>query len=254
MSDAPVKGLSAEGFRDGETYEQGRPGYPDEAVRFFVSHFGLTPRHRVLDLAAGTGKFTRHLTSASLQVVAVEPSDSMRAQFVRQLPGVEILAGRGEAIPLATGSLDAVFVAQSFHWFDAPRALAEIARVLRPGGGLGLIWNERDESVEWVRRLSIAMRWHECQPYPVGMDFRPVIAAGGQFLDAERHAFRHMQRVDHAALLDRVASTSYIVAMEQGERERLVGAGAAGHRHTSRAGRSAVRVLPRLYATALPPS
>ncbi len=95
----------------------------------------------MLDLAAGTGKLTRQLVALGANVIAVEPDAGMRATFARVVPGVEMLAGSAEAIPLADASVDAVFVGQAFHWFRAEAALAEMHRVLRPGGGFGLLWN-----------------------------------------------------------------------------------------------------------------
>ncbi len=214
--------LGDAGFRDGATYERGRPDYPGAAMAFLAGGLGLRAGRKVLDLGAGTGKLTRLLGAYGVEVVAVEPSGSMRAEFVAQLPGVPILDGRGEAIPLPDGSVDVVLVAQAFHWFEPSAALREIARVLRTGGTLGLVWNERDESVDWVHRLSIAMRWAECRPYEVGMDFRPVLATGGHFHRIERRGFTHVQRVDRATLRERVASTSYIVTMDGEERASLM--------------------------------
>ncbi|HEY4915702.1 MAG TPA: class I SAM-dependent methyltransferase, partial [Solirubrobacteraceae bacterium] len=111
----------------------------------------------VLDLGAGTGKFTRALVSRGLDVVAVEPLDEMREILQQQLPDVRALAGTAENIPLDDDSVDAVTVAQAWHWVDERRALPEVARVLRPGGELCLIWNRRDHSVAWMRRLSDVM-------------------------------------------------------------------------------------------------
>ena len=132
-----------------DVYDRARPGYPDEAVRWLV---GDAPR-RVLDLAAGTGKLTRSLVAAGHDVVAVEPAEEMLAHLRAAVPAAEALVGTAEAIPLPDASVDAVTVAQAFHWFDPPAALREIARVLRPDGALGLVWNTRDEREPWVRRL-----------------------------------------------------------------------------------------------------
>jgi SAM-dependent methyltransferase len=211
-----------EGFSDGTRYDEGRPDYPAEAVSYFAERLALTPGRRVLDLAAGTGKLTRHLVALGLAVIAVEPSESMRSEFSRHLPNVSVIDGVAERIPLADATVDAVLVAQSFHWFDAEIALAEIARVLRDGGGLGLVWNERDESVEWVRRLSVAMRWHEFQPYEVGMDFCPVLAESGVFMDVTRRKCGMTQKLDRRHLLLRVESTSYIAAREPHDRRKLM--------------------------------
>ena len=182
----------------------------------------LVPGTRVLDLGAGTGKLTRPLVELGLDVTAVEPSESMRAQLARRSPRARALEGTAERIPLDDGAVDAVLVAQSFHWFDTGRALPEIARVLAGGGGLGLVWNERDESVDWVRELSVAMRWHDRQPYPVGADFRPAVTASGLFGAATREQLRFEQPLDSAGLLRRVESTSYIAALDPAERSRAM--------------------------------
>jgi ubiquinone/menaquinone biosynthesis C-methylase UbiE len=120
-----------------EDYERGRPGWPSEVVDLP----GLPPTATVLDLGAGTGKLTRLLVPAFGRVVAVEPADAMRRILGTLCPEAEALPGTGQEIPLADASVDAVFAAQAFHWFDDERAIAEIARVLRPFGGLVLMWN-----------------------------------------------------------------------------------------------------------------
>jgi SAM-dependent methyltransferase len=125
------------GERFAEDYERGRPGWPREAVELF----GLPPAATVLDLGAGTGKLTRLLVSRFNRVVGVEPADAMRRRLIMLCPESEACAGNGREIPLRDGSVDAVFAAESFHWFDDDRALAEIARVLRVDGALGLLWN-----------------------------------------------------------------------------------------------------------------
>ena len=127
-----------------EVYERARPGYPDEAVAWVAERLGIGPGRDVLDLAAGTGKLTRQLVPLGACIVAVEPIDAMRAQLERVVPGVEAVAGTAEAIPLPDASVDAVTCAQAAHWFRADEAAREIRRVLRPGGGLALLWNVRD--------------------------------------------------------------------------------------------------------------
>lgn len=212
--DENADSLRIEGFQDGACYDDARPDYPAEAIECFRTSFDLGPGRKILDLGAGTGKLTRQLIPLGVELIAVEPSGSMLAELSRRSPEATAFSGTAEEIPLGDGSVDVVFVAQSFHWFDAERALAQIARVLRQGGGLGLVWSERDESVEWVRELSIAMRWHERQPYEVGSDFRPMVTATGLFGDAKRHRFSFKQPLDHAGLLRRVETTSYIAALD----------------------------------------
>jgi SAM-dependent methyltransferase len=126
---------SGDGWPD--QYERGRPGWPREAVELL----DLPPAATVLDLGAGTGKLTRLLATVFGGVVAVEPADAMRRVLAARCPQAEARPGIAQAIPLPDGSVDAVFAAEAFHWFDDDRSLAEIARVLRPGGALALLWN-----------------------------------------------------------------------------------------------------------------
>jgi SAM-dependent methyltransferase len=217
--DQDTASLGIDGFLDGAIYDRGRPGYPPEAIDLLRRTFRIRPGARLLDLGAGTGKLTEELVDLKASVIAIEPSDSMRAELVAKLPTVDALAGLAEKIPVPSSSVDVVIVAQSFHWFDPAQALPEIARVLRRGGGLGLVWNERDESIGWVRELSCAMRWHERQPYEVGMDFRPIVTEGGLFEHPQRRQFRFCQVLSREDLIARIASTSYIAALETEERD-----------------------------------
>jgi SAM-dependent methyltransferase len=218
-----VNPVAAAGFgRAADAYERSRPSYPAAAVDRMCAELGIAAGTRVLDLAAGTGKFTRLLADRGADLVAVEPSEAMREQFAAAVRGVPVDAGTAEAIPLADSSVDAVVVAQAFHWFDAPRALAEIARVLRVSGGLGLIWNERDESIPWVAELSHVMRWDVQMPYRVGTDFRRVLDESGRFTRAQRGRFEFAQELDREGLCERVSTTSFIAAMEPTEREQIL--------------------------------
>ncbi len=220
-----VNPVAAAGFgRAADAYERSRPSYPAAAVALLAAELGIAPGTTVLDLAAGTGKLTRLLADLGADLVAVEPSEAMRTEFAVVLPTVPVHNGTAEAIPLADAGADAVVVAQAFHWFDAPRALGEIARVLRPGGGLGLIWNERDESVPWVAELSRVMQWDVRMPYVVGTDFRAVLDASGRFTPAQRAQFGFEQQLDRESLCERVSTTSFIAAMEPDEREVVLDA------------------------------
>ena len=216
--------LATTGFTNGAIYEAGRPGYPQAVVDLFATLLELTPGVRVLDLGAGTGKLTRQIFALGVSIVAVEPSADMREQFAHQLPDVPVFKGTGELIPITDNAVDVVLIAQAFHWFEPAKAIPEIHRVLAPGGRIGLVWNERDERVGWVHDLSVAMRWPERQPYQVGMDFRPILASTGHFVNIERHQFMFGQTLDHATLLQRVQSTSYISAMQESERAALMSA------------------------------
>ena len=214
--------LGETGFANGANYEAGRPGYCDDAIDFLAAGLDLRAGRRVLDLGAGTGKLTGQLLPFGATLVAVEPSASMREQFHHELPDVEILDGTGEAIPIENNSLDAVVVAQAFHWFEPRRALSEIARVLRPSRSLALVWNERNETVEWVRQLSEVMQWTTRQPYIVGTDYRPIVTSSGRFVRARRERFDFSDPMDHHRLRQRVLSTSYIAASTVAEREAIM--------------------------------
>ncbi len=147
---------AAEGYdtqATADTYARGRPDYPAALDAWLRDTLGLHTGSTVLDLGAGTGKFTPRLLATGARVVAVEPVQAMRDKLHATYGHVQVLDGRADAIPLPDASLDVVVCAQSFHWFATPDALAEIRRVLKPGGRLGLVWNMRDNSVPWVARL-----------------------------------------------------------------------------------------------------
>jgi SAM-dependent methyltransferase len=199
-----------------DAYERARPGYPDEAVRWLLGERPL----RVVDVGAGTGKLTRQLVAAGHDVVAIEPLPEMLDQLRRVAPGVRALAGSAEAIPLPDESVDAVTAAQAFHWFDHGRALPEIARVLRPQGALALIWNVRDDSVEWIVRLNelLGAERIDYEGYPP-----EIVAASALFGPTEHETFVFEQRVDRVTLRELVLSRSYVATLEPAERERLLG-------------------------------
>ncbi|MGH9078534.1 MAG: class I SAM-dependent methyltransferase [Acidimicrobiales bacterium] len=211
------------GFESGsETYERARPDYPAAAVDHILGTAGITRGTRALDLAAGTGKLTRQLSAEGASCVALEPSEAMRRVFQRVLPSVPIIAGTAEMMPAATGSVEAVVVAQAFHWFDPARALPEIARVLRPGGWLALIWNERDESDPTMAELVRISKWDREQPYPMGQDFGEHIERSGLFGPVERTKFNFIQSIDRQLFVEAVASRSYVRVMDEPDRRALL--------------------------------
>jgi len=195
-------------------YERGRPGYPDEAVRWLV---GDRPCD-VVDLGAGTGKLTRSLVALGHRVVAIEPLDEMRSELESVLPGVSMRAGTAEAIPLPDASADVVTSAQAFHWFDHAVALPEIARVLRPGGRLALVWNSRDDRDPWMARLSAIIGNETVQEW----DVFPGILESGLFGPVETSEFAFEQALGRAGLLDLVLSRSYLAKLVPGDRQPVL--------------------------------
>ncbi|HXV58941.1 MAG TPA: class I SAM-dependent methyltransferase [Gaiellaceae bacterium] len=219
-----LHGAAAAGFaRAPEDYERGRPGYPRAAVERLASALGLRPGVRVLDLAAGTGKLTRALAGTGAEVVAVEPVAEMRAALVASLPSVQALAGAAEAVPLAAGAVDAVACGQAFHWFRGEEALAEIHRVLRPGGRLGLVWNVRDEGVPWVAELTGLMEPYRGDAPRAGSGaWRDAFARTRLFAPLERASFRHVHRLPPEGVVARVASVSFVAALPESERTAVL--------------------------------
>jgi SAM-dependent methyltransferase len=204
-----------------DVYERARPSYPQDAVDWIVERAGLRPGRVVVDLAAGTGKLTRLLVPSGAEVVAVEPVPEMRAKLEEVVPGVSALYGTAERLPFADGSADVVTVAQAFHWFDHERALPEIARVLRPGGTLALVWNLRDESVPWVRRLGKLIGSERPGDDP-NKDAVEILERSGLFEGIETRTFRHWQEVGRDSLIGLVESRSYVAAMAERERAALL--------------------------------
>jgi SAM-dependent methyltransferase len=220
-----VHEVAEQGFgREAEEYERVRPSYPADAVAWLVDNLGLVLGRTVLDLAAGTGKLTRLLVPYGAAVLAVEPVDGMRRRFVTAVPGVPMIAGVAEALPIAGASLDAVTVAQAFHWFDADRAFGEFARVLRMRGRVGLIWNARDRSSDWVNEVwSIMDRVEKRAPWrdhEQRDDAAPRPRAGFGPLHAE--TFRHEQSITPEGVVGRVASVSHVAVLPPTERQRVL--------------------------------
>ena len=197
-------------------YEYGRPGYPDAALQWWVAQgAALRPGSRILDLAAGTGKLTRKLLEHGCDVVAVEPLAGMRAELSRVLPATLVYDGTAEAIPLPDDSVDAVFVGQAFHWFDHAAALAEISRVLRPEGGLGMIWNDDDTSVPWVLEYSDVK--HRSGPSPVGEpDWAAIVRP--HFPVFSEVSLRWSETTSRDRLLANALSRSYVSVLPEAER------------------------------------
>lgn len=181
-------------------YERGRPSYPPEAIDWLLP----SGARDVLDLGAGTGKLTTRLVERGLDVVAVDPLAEMLELLSSALPDTPALLGTAEQIPLPDSHVDAVLVAQAWHWFDPERAIAEVARVLRPGGRLGLVWNARDERLGWVKDLGRIIGHENAQ-------FNETTTLPHPFVDVEHHRVEWTSYLTPQALIDLVASRSYCI-------------------------------------------
>jgi SAM-dependent methyltransferase len=220
---APVHHAAQQGFsRDAAIYSRGRPDYPIELLDWLRQTLHLAPGRSAVDLGAGTGKFTQLLLRTGASVVAVEPLAAMRAQLLQNVPGVMALAASAQSMPLADSSVDVVVCAQAFHWFANPAALREIARVLRPGGKLGLVWNVRDESCGWVAAISrIVAPYQGDTPRFHGGEWRRLFP--DELFSELQESVLSYQHVGSArqVILDRMLSVSFIAALPDAERARV---------------------------------
>jgi len=221
----PVHEVAQRGFDAGsDAYERARPSYPPDAVAWLVDNLRITTNALVCDLAAGTGKLTRLLAPTGAWLLAVEPIEGMSRHLRAAQPDVPVVAGTAETMAFRADSLDAVTVAQAFHWFDADRAFAELARVLRPGGRLGLIWNARDRSVEWVDRLwGIMDRVEKRAPWRDHDNWRDsALGDRAGFGPLHEGTFRHAQQLSFDDVVARFASVSHVAVLPDAEREKVL--------------------------------
>lgn len=201
-------------------YERGRPSYPPEAIDWLLTSASSLetpdrPVRDVLDLGAGTGKLTSRLVERGLDVVAVDPIPELLDLLRAALPDTPALLGTAEQIPLPDNSVDAVLVAQAWHWFDPARAVAEVARVLRPGGRLGLLWNVRDERLGWVKEFG--------QIVGVEHDWaNATVVLPEPFSDVQTHQVEWTNYITPQALVDYVASRSYCITSPAEARTRTL--------------------------------
>jgi ubiquinone/menaquinone biosynthesis C-methylase UbiE len=226
-------------------YDRARPEYPAEAVAWMLP----ADARDVADVGAGTGKLTSGLVAEGRTVTAIDPDPQMLARLSERLPGIQTLVGTGEQLPLPDASMDAVVFGQAWHWVDPPRASAEVARVLRSGGTLGLIWNIRDEAEPWVRELTSVMHTSDAEQ---------LIAAGGPvvgepFGPLEHATFRWSASFTVDSLVELAASRSYIITATPERRDEvLAGVRSLGQRVADADGHIELPYVTHVYPTRLP--
>jgi ubiquinone/menaquinone biosynthesis C-methylase UbiE len=226
-------------------YGAARPGYPVEAVAWLVGDAA-----RVLDLGAGTGKLTEALVGLDCDVIAVDPVEEMLEELEVAVPGVPRILGTAEDIPIEDASVDAVVVGQAWHWFERDRAVAEISRVLRRGGVLGIAWNSRDISVDWLREAGEIM--HE--RHDASATFEGYVRVGPPFGPIEEHTVAWVERMSHARFLDLVRSRSHFITASPTEQAATIAALEtlfATHPQIAGADELAVPYLTRCFRTRL---
>ncbi len=204
-----------------EAYERGRPGWPADKVAELIERWGAKD---VVDLAAGTGKLTRILVQHA-DLIAIEPVDGMREVLTRTVPAARVMTGTAEAIPLPDASVDAVFVAEAFHWFDLERAPAEIARVLRPGGHLAVLFNQLEgDETDWMKELFEAVTRYALphRQMPGKVPWREALEA--QFGELEVQEGRHEHAADREDLIALIASFSWVGGLPPDERDAALDA------------------------------
>ncbi len=220
-----VHNVAAEGFdKEAKTYEQSRPSYPPDVVSWLTNNLRIGAGSRVLDLAAGTGILTRLLVPSGCDLVAAEPVAGMRAQLRSVLPAVPCLSAVAESLPLRDASLDAVTIAQAFHWFDGPLALVELRRVLQIGGRAAMVWNARDRSRDWVDQVWAVMDRVEKHAPWRDHDQTATFDSQSRREDALNDTpgfgavhtaqFRHEQPVTHEQVVQRVKGVSHVAVLE----------------------------------------
>jgi SAM-dependent methyltransferase len=209
---------------DASAYERTRPGWPPAAIDWLFEQLGVAGDATVLDLAAGTGKLTRELVSRVARVIAVEPLAGMRAQLERTTPGAEVLEGMAEDLPLTPRSVDAVFVAEAFHWFATPATVAEVTRVLRSHGGIGLVWNIenwQDDALNQRLLAALPDTVNQINLHPTPRATWDVLTRAPAYARAQTARFAHEHRLSGNGFADLVGTWSRVASRPASERAAI---------------------------------
>jgi SAM-dependent methyltransferase len=205
------------------SYDRVRPGPASAAVDWLLPAGGAEV---AVDLAAGTGLFTRAIEGRVTQVVAVEPDERMREILAARSPGARVLDGRAEAMPLPDAWADAVLVSTAWHWFDPGRAVPEIARVLKDGGRLGIVWTSRDRDEDWIAELDLLPDSRDSEPRTVGQvreqllrHHAVTLPPGAPFGVVQTASFGFSRTLTVDDTLDWLATSSGFITAEASHRE-----------------------------------
>jgi len=219
----PVHRTAADGYsRVAAAYERGRPGYPAIALEWLRDRLHLDREVALLDLGPGSGQLTRLLVATPARIIAVEPAAAMRKKLHKIL-GIDVRDGAGDDIPLADDAVDALTVANAFHWFATPEALREMHRVLAPAGALALLWNRRDKEQHIQRALTALVEPYRVdEPNYASMEWRAVVEDSDLFSIVEAATFDNPHQTDVHGVVDRVLSTSFIAALPRAEQEAVL--------------------------------
>ncbi len=215
---------SAQGFQAAAgDYERARPDYPNDAGRWLAERLDLRAGRKVVDIAAGTGKLTRLLVATGATVLAVEPVAGMRELLAAALPGVELLEGVAEQIPLEDASVDAATVGQAFHWFDGDRALTEIHRVTRGGSRLAVVYNRPllDDPLQ-AALDAIVQPLRSQPPAHRGGRWREAFGRTRVWAPVAEAELAHVQLLDRPGVVARVASISFIAKLPADQRDDVL--------------------------------
>jgi SAM-dependent methyltransferase len=217
-----VHRAAAEGFANtADDYERTRPSYPAEAVEHLVRLLDLRPGRTLVDVAAGTGKLTRLLVPSGVAITAVEPVAEMRAILAARVPTALVLDGTAEDLPVQHA--DAVTVAQAFHWFDGPAALASFFRVLPPDGGLAVVYNQRDDAPAWLREVNAITRPLRHQvPQREDGNWTSAFAGSRLFTELETVEFDNPHELPIHDVIGRFRSLSFVGALPQAQQQEVL--------------------------------
>ncbi len=218
-----IHDAAAQGYQKAaDTYVRGRPDYPVAVMDWLTDALGIGPDSKVLELGAGTGKFTSLLSQTGATVWALDPVPEMLTALGEAYPSIKTITAQAEAIPLDDQSVDVVVCAQSFHWFANQTALSEIKRVLKPGGRLGLIWNRRDQRTPWVAALTEIMRPYEGDaPRHDKGDWKVLFPTNGLTPLTQMTIPHGHTGPAEQVIIDRIMSVSFIAALPDADQDKV---------------------------------